>query len=151
MRPRCRSSGGSQTCTACGPSFSSAPLLFAAGSLWAALADGLWSLVAARAVQAAGGGGLVPVALAVAASTPALRTRLLALGLVAGAAEAGSVLGPLYGGVFLEFADWRAVFWVNLPLTALLAAGAFRLLPRRAGACRAGRAGSAGCWSAPCS
>ena len=111
------------------PVFLLSAVLFAAGSLWAALADGLWSLVAARAVQAAGGGGLVPVALAVAAATPALRTRLLALGLVAGAAEAGSVLGPLYGGVFLELADWRTVFWVNLPLTALLAAGAFRLLP----------------------
>lgn len=112
------------------PVFLLSALLFAAGSWWAALADGLWSLVAARALQAAGGGGMVPVALAVAASIPTLRTRLLALGVVAGAAEAGSVLGPLYGGAFLELADWRTVFWVNLPLTALLAAGAFRLLPR---------------------
>ena len=80
------------------PVFLLSALLFVAGSVWAALADSLWSLVAARSVQAAGGGGLVPVALAVAAATPALRARLLALGLVAGAAEAGSVLGPLYGG-----------------------------------------------------
>ena len=65
---------------------------------------------------------MVPVALAVAASIPALRTRLLALGVVAGAAEAGAVLGPLYGGAILELAGWRAVFWVNLPLTAALVA-----------------------------
>jgi MFS family permease len=112
------------------PVFLVSAALFAAGSWWAALADGLWSLVAARTVQAAGGGGMVPVALAVAAAVPAVRTRLLALGVVAGAAEAGAVLGPLYGGAFLELAGWRAVFWVNLPLTALLAAGAFLLLPR---------------------
>ena len=105
-------------------------LLFAAGSLWAALADELWSLVAARTVQAAGGGGMVPVALAVAASIPAMRTRLIALGAVAGAAEAGAVLGPLWGGAFLELSGWRAVFWVNLPLTAALVGGVLLLLPR---------------------
>ena len=112
------------------PVFLVSAALFAAGSWWAALADGLWSLVAARTVQAAGGGGMVPVALAVAAAVPGVRRRLLALGVVAGAAEAGAVLGPLYGGAFLELVGWRAVFWVNLPLTALLAAGAFLLLPR---------------------
>jgi MFS family permease len=112
------------------PVFLVSAALFAAGSWWAALADGLWSLVAARTIQATGGGGMVPVALAVAAATPAPRSRLLALGLVAGAAEAGAVLGPLYGGAFLEVAGWRWVFWVNLPLTALLAAGALLLLPR---------------------
>jgi len=97
-------------------------LLFAAGSFWAALADGVWSLVAARAVQAVGGGGLVPVALAAAAILFEGRERVLALGIVAGAAEAGAVLGPLYGAGVLEAADWRWVFWLNLPLTGLLAA-----------------------------
>ena len=104
-------------------------LLFAAGSAWAASADALWSLVAARTVQAAGGGGLVPVALAVAASIPTLRARLIALGAVAGAAEAGAVLGPLWGSAFLELFGWRAAFWVNLPLTALLVAAALVLVP----------------------
>ena len=95
--------------------------LFAAGSLWAATADGLWSLVAARAFQAVGGGGLVPVALAAAAALHGGSRRALALGLVAGAAEAGAVLGPLYGAAVLDVAGWRWVFWLNLPLAALVA------------------------------
>ena len=108
-------------------------VLFAAGSLWAALADGLWSLVAARAVQAVGAGGLLPVALAAAVVLFEGNERLLALGVVAGAAEAGAVLGPLYGAGVLELAGWRWVFWLNLPLTLALAAFAWPVLtvPRR--------------------
>jgi MFS family permease len=106
-------------------------LLFAGGSLWAALADGLWSLVAARAVQAVGGGGMVPIALAAAGPR-----RLVALGAVAAAAEAGAVLGPLYGAAFVDTVGWRAVFWVNVPLTALVVAAAWR--PLGAGARAAG-------------
>jgi len=102
-------------------------LLFAGGSLWAAVADGLWSLVAARAVQAVGGGGLVPVALAAAGPR-----RIVALASVAAAAEAGAVLGPLYGAAFVDTVGWRAVFWVNLPLTALVVAAAWRALGGRA-------------------
>ena len=100
------------------PVFLVCAALFAVGSLWAALASGLWSLVAARAVQAAGGGGIVPVALA---AVPAGR-RLLGLGVLLAAAEAGSVLGPLYGAGMVDAFGWRSVFWVNLPLTALLVA-----------------------------
>ena len=98
-------------------------VLFAGGSLWAALADGLWLLVAARAVQAVGGGGMVPIALAAAGPR-----RLVALGAVAAAAEAGAVLGPLYGAAFVDTVGWRAVFWVNVPLTALVVAAAWRPL-----------------------
>lgn len=110
------------------PLFAVSCALFAAGSLWAALADGLWPLVAARSVQAVGGGGLVPVALAAAAILFHGRERLLALGLVAGAAEAGAVLGPLYGAGVLEAAGWRWVFWLNLPLVVLLLALAWPAL-----------------------
>ena len=96
--------------------------LFAAGSLWAATAGDLWSLVAARAVQAVGGGGLVPVALAAAAAARGGARRVVALGIVSGAAEAGAVLGPLYGAGVLDVASWRWVFWLNLPLVAVVVA-----------------------------
>jgi len=104
--------------------------VFAAGSLWAALAASLWPLVGARALQAAGGGGMVPVALAAAAALYRGRARVLALGAITAAAEAGGVLGPLYGSLMLRAFGWRSVFWVNLPLTAVLVA-VVRLPARR--------------------
>lgn len=104
------------------PLLLTACVLFAAGSWWAAVADSVWQLVAARSVQAVGGGGLVPVALAAAAALYDGRRRMLALGLIAGATEAGAVLGPLYGAVVLDTLDWRWVFWLNLPLSLLVVA-----------------------------
>ncbi len=100
--------------------FAACAALFAAGSWWGAVAPDLWQLVGARGVQAVGGGGMVPVALAATMALAGGRNRVVALGLVAGAAEAGAVLGPLYGALMVRELGWRSVFWVNLPLTALL-------------------------------
>jgi MFS family permease len=111
--------------------------LFALGSWLAAIAPGLWSLVAARAIQAVGGGGMVPVALAAAAFLYRGRARVLALGAVAGAAEAGAVLGPLYGAIMVHELGWRWIFWVNLPLTAVLVVAVAAIL--RAGSLGGGR------------
>jgi MFS family permease len=102
--------------------------LFALGSWLGAIAPSLWPLVVARGIQAVGGGGMVPVALAAAAYLYRGRARVLALGAVAGAAEAGAVLGPLYGAVMVHTLGWRAIFWVNLPLVALLLASVWTLL-----------------------
>jgi MFS transporter, DHA2 family, triacylglyceride efflux pump len=100
---------------------------FAAGSAMTATAGmfdvaGLAWLVAGRFVQGLGGGGLVPLSLALAADLYEARERTLALGLVAGLQEAGSVLGPIYGAALAAAAaaigGWRFVFWLNLPLAA---------------------------------
>src|SRR3979490_1942988 len=105
---------------------------FAAGSAITATA-GLWSfsglpwLVAGRVLQGLGGGGLVPLSLALAADLYRDRARTLALGSVAALQEAGSVFGPLYGATLAAAAgslgSWRFVFWVNLPLAAICAGG----------------------------
>ena len=98
--------------------FAACSALFAGGSWWAAEAGGLWELVIARGVQAIGGGGMVPIALAATATLTSGRARVLALGAIAGAAEAGGVLGPLYGSLMLDVLGWRWVFWINIPLGA---------------------------------
>jgi len=105
---------------------------FAAGSLMTATA-GLWDfaglpwLVAGRFIQGLGGGGLVPLSLALAADLYRDRSRTLALGSVAALQEAGSVFGPLYGATLAATAasagGWRFVFWLDLPLAAICAAG----------------------------
>ena len=114
------------------PVYAACMVAFAAGSAITATA-GLWSfaglpwLVAGRVLQGLGGGGLVPLTLALAADLYRDRGRTMALGSVAGLQEAGSVFGPLYGATLAALAGsaggWRFVFWLNVPLAAIFAAG----------------------------
>jgi MFS family permease len=114
------------------PVYAACMVAFAAGSAITAT-SGLWSftglpwLVAGRVLQGLGGGGLVPLSLALAADLYRGSARTLALGSVAGLQEAGSVFGPLYGATLASLAasagGWRFVFWINVPLAAICAAG----------------------------
>lgn len=116
------------------PVYALCMLIFAAGSAITATA-GLWSfavsplawLVAGRFLQGLGGGGLVPLSLALAADLYRGERRTLALGSMAAMQEAGSVFGPLYGATLAAAASaiggWRFVFWLNLPLAAVCAGG----------------------------
>lgn len=104
--------------------------LFAAGSLVTATAHDLGGAVAGRALQGAGGGGMVPVALALVADLWPVARRGVPLGAIGAAQEAGSVAGPLYGALVLTLSSWRTIFWLNLPLCAALAA-ALALSPWR--------------------
>ncbi|MHB8589110.1 MAG: MFS transporter [Candidatus Dormibacteraceae bacterium] len=114
------------------PVYAACMVVFAAGSVITAT-SGLWSfaglpwLVAGRVLQGLGGGGLVPLSLALAADLYRGEARTIALGSVAALQEAGSVFGPLYGASLALLASsaggWRFVFWLNLPLAAMCAAG----------------------------
>ena len=95
---------------------------------------GLVWLVAARFVQAAGGGAIVPVAMAIAGDFYGDRRRGLALGLVGMVTEAGGVLGPLYGSLIVQFLGWQYIFYLNLPIVAVLLFLIIRFIP--AGATR---------------
>jgi MFS family permease len=103
-------------------------LLFMVGSGLCVVFDRLGLFVAARVIQAAGGGALVPIAMAAAADMFPLNKRALVLGIVGGAAEAGGVLGPLYGVGLDALWYWRLIFMVNIPLCLLLVAVCWRLL-----------------------
>jgi len=102
-------------------------VVFAAGSVVTATAGSLPWLVAGRVLQGLGGGGLVPLTLALAADLYSGRARTAALGAVSGLQEAGSVLGPIYGATLASAASaiggWRFVFWLNVPLAAVCAVG----------------------------
>lgn len=71
-------------------------------------------LIGARCVQALGAGAVVPAAMAAVSGTAS--RRIQNLGLIAGVDMAGWMLGHLYGGLVVQAFDWRAVFWVNVPL-----------------------------------
>jgi MFS family permease len=115
--------------------------VFAGGSLVTASASDLGSVVAGRALQGLGGGGLVPVTLALVADLWPPARRSVPLGVIGGVQELGSVLGPLYGGLILTVASWQTIFWLNIPIAAALALGlyaasrpaAIRMAPARGG------------------
>jgi MFS family permease len=135
------------------PVYATCMVAFAVGSAITATA-GLWSfaglpwLVAGRVLQGLGGGGLVPLSLALAADLYRGSARSIALGSVAGLQEAGSVFGPLYGATLAALAasagGWRFVFWLNLPLAALCAIGL--VIATRSAPAQSGRATLAVDW-----
>ncbi len=98
-------------------------VVFAAGSLVTASATDLGSVVAGRALQGLGGGGLVPVTLALVADLWPAERRGFPLGVIGGVQELGSVIGPLYGGLILTVASWQTIFWLNIPIAGVLALG----------------------------
>ncbi|MFL6157136.1 MAG: MFS transporter [Marmoricola sp.] len=98
-------------------------LVFGLGSLVTAAAYDLPSLVVGRFAQGVGGGGLVPVTLALVADIYPAEKRGVPLGVVGAVQELGSVIGPLYGAVVLAFGSWRDIFWINLAVGLVLAAG----------------------------
>ncbi len=100
--------------------FQIALLIFAVGSLLVALAPNFAWIVSARVIQAIGGGATVPIGLAMAVAAVEPKHRGVTLGIVAASAEAGSVLGPLYGGALIEWVGWRFIFWLDVPQSLLL-------------------------------
>ncbi|MCL2732703.1 MAG: MFS transporter [Actinomycetia bacterium] len=102
--------------------------VFAAGSWACSIAPSLGWLLAARAVQGAGASGLAPSALGIITAVyPRPRERARALGTWDACLGLGMALGPPAGGVLVQSAGWRAVFWVNVP-AALAAVAAVALL-----------------------
>ena len=94
--------------------------LFGPASLLGGLATEPWHLVAARAVQGVGAAALAPAALALLATTfPAGRARVRAFGVWSAMNAAGGALGVLIGGLLTEYAGWRWVMFVNVPMAAV--------------------------------
>ena len=106
-------------------------VLFVGASVLCACALGLWSLVAARALQGFGGGGLMVLSQALLGENTSRRQLGRAQGILAAVITAGSTFGPVAGGALTQVAGWRAVFLVNLPLGGLALLLALRLPARR--------------------
>jgi EmrB/QacA subfamily drug resistance transporter len=96
--------------------FLGALAVFMLGSLLGALSNTLPMMIAARSLQALGGGAMVPVSMAVVGDIFPAKRRGLALGVLGAADTAGWVIGPLYGSLMLKYFNWHSVFWVNIPL-----------------------------------
>ncbi|MFF0554816.1 DHA2 family efflux MFS transporter permease subunit [Streptomyces sp. NPDC004266] len=92
--------------------FQGAIVVFLVGSALCGIAQNMPQLIAFRAVQGLGGGGLMVLSMAIVGDLVSPRER----GRYQGLFGATSVLGPLLGGLFTEHLSWRWVFYVNLPI-----------------------------------
>jgi EmrB/QacA subfamily drug resistance transporter len=103
--------------------------VFTLASLASAMAGTAGALFAARAGQGLGAAMLSPAALAIIMGTFQGGQRAKALAAWGAVGGAGAAIGVLVGGVLTEFSDWRAIFFVNLPVAAALAATALKVVP----------------------
>ncbi|GAA0937281.1 MFS transporter [Nonomuraea longicatena] len=102
--------------------------VFGLASLAGGFAQEPGHLVAARAVQGVGAAVLAPAALALlAAAYPEGRARIRAFGIWSATNAAGGALGVLIGGLLTEYAGWRWVMFVNVPMAACALALAWRI------------------------
>ncbi|MBA2247854.1 MAG: MFS transporter [Chloroflexia bacterium] len=96
-------------------------LAFLAGSIICGASDTLGQLIAGRVLQGLGGGGLLPVAIALVGDRVERRHYLAAIGVVSAVETVGWVLGPIYGASIVGLLSgaeepWRWIFWINVPL-----------------------------------
>jgi EmrB/QacA subfamily drug resistance transporter len=103
--------------------------VFTLSSLASALAVNASFLFAARAGQGLGAALLSPAALSIITTAFQGRDRLRALGAWGAVGGAGAAVGVLLGGVLTELADWRAIFYINLPVAVVLFLAARTVVP----------------------
>lgn len=92
---------------------------FATASLLCGLAQSPWQLIAARALQGIGGALLTPGSLAMIQGGIAKADRARAIGAWSGLGGVAAAVGPFVGGGLVQFAKWRYVFLINVPIAAL--------------------------------
>jgi EmrB/QacA subfamily drug resistance transporter len=109
--------------------FLASVVVFAGASVCCGFADSIYLLIALRAVQAAGGAGFTPSATAIITGTFG-EARDKAVGLFGSIFPIGSMIGPIFGGLFVSYWSWRGIFFVNLPIGILLIVLCLRYVPR---------------------
>ena len=104
--------------------------LFTLGSLLCSAAPGLAWLIAFRMLQAVGGSMLNPVAMSIIRNVfTDARERAQAIGMWGATIGISLALGPVLGGALVQGIDWRAIFWINIPVGLLALGLTMRFVP----------------------
>ncbi|NYG22598.1 EmrB/QacA subfamily drug resistance transporter [Agromyces hippuratus] len=90
--------------------------IFLVGSVLCGFAWDMTSLIVFRAIQGLGAGAVLPVSITITGDIYTVRERARVQGYIASVWAISSVVGPTLGGIFAEFASWRWIFFVNIPL-----------------------------------
>jgi EmrB/QacA subfamily drug resistance transporter len=103
-------------------------IAFSLGSLLCGVAPGVAALIAARVIQAAGAGLMVPASLSLLLACVPAAARGRAIGTWSALGALGAALGPVIGGSLVQV-SWRWVFWINLPVGLVAVLLAARVIP----------------------
>jgi len=112
------------------PLFLMALGLFTLGSLVCAIGGSMPGLIAGRAIQGLGGGGLMILSQAIIADVVPVRQRGKYMGVMGAVFAVSMIVGPLLGGWFTEVVGWRYIFWFNIPIALAAIALAAIFLPK---------------------
>nr|WP_017905083.1 MFS transporter [Pseudomonas fuscovaginae] len=118
--------------------------VFGIASVLCGVAPNLWLLIGARALQGIGAAFLMTLAMALMRQTASEARMGRAMGLLGTVSALGTALGPSFGGLLIEVAGWRGIFWVQFPLAGIALTLAAVTLPGGTGR---GATPSASVWS----
>lgn len=108
-------------------------VVFAGGSALAGLSGDSSSLIASRVVQGLGGAMILPSTLSTVNATFTGKDRAAAFGVWGAVMSGAAALGPLLGGWLTHSFTWRWIFWVNLPIAAIVLIAAIVYVPQTRG------------------
>ncbi|UYM03867.1 MDR family MFS transporter [Solicola gregarius] len=105
--------------------------VFVLGSLLCGAAWSMPVLIASRAIQGLGAGAVAPMAMTIVGDLYSVEERARVQGYLGSVWGIASIVGPTLGGVFSDYASWRWIFFVNLPIGAIAAAMLWRRFEER--------------------
>jgi len=109
--------------------FATGVALFSLASAWCGFTGNVHELIIARGLQGVGGALLVPGSLAIISAAFSDQDRGRAIGTWSGFTAITAAIGPVLGGWLIEHFSWRAVFFINLPLAAVVLLISFYRVP----------------------
>src|SRR5437016_1973038 len=114
-------------------------LLFTVASILCGFAPNVTVLIIMRAIQGIGGALMIPGSLAIISASFDSKQRGRAIGTWSGFTAITSVIGPVLGGVLVQYASWRWVFFINLPIAVIVLFVLFWRVPESRGEVEAGQ------------